>query len=107
MAARSCSCPRWRPPFVSALAPEDRCHLNGLGMIEGQPRYVTALGETDTPGGWRANKARGGLLIDIETGALKGGLDELALVGIRTRGVPLARRRAWARRCWRRTGHPR
>jgi uncharacterized protein (TIGR03032 family) len=59
--------PRWRPRFVSALAPEDRCHLNGLGMVEGRPRYVTALGETDTAGGWRANKASGGLLIDIET----------------------------------------
>jgi uncharacterized protein (TIGR03032 family) len=58
--------PRWRPPFVSALAPEDRCHLNGLGMVQGRPRYVTALGEADTAGGWRANKANGGLLIDIE-----------------------------------------
>lgn len=59
--------PRWRPPFVSALAPEDRCHLNGLGMVEGKPKYVTALGETDTPGGWRANKANGGILMDIDT----------------------------------------
>ena len=41
-----------------ALAAEDRCHLNGLAMVDGQPRYVTALGETDTPGGWRANKAQ-------------------------------------------------
>ncbi|ESA34940.1 tigr03032 family protein [Leptolyngbya sp. Heron Island J] len=57
--------PRWRPPFVSAYAPEDRCHLNGLGMVEGTPRYVTALGQTDTPGGWRQNKANGGLLMDI------------------------------------------
>ena len=40
--------PRWRPPFISALAPEDRCHLNGLGMRDGRPRYVTALGETDS-----------------------------------------------------------
>jgi uncharacterized protein (TIGR03032 family) len=59
--------PRWRPPFVSALAPEDRCHLNGLGMVDGRPRYVTALGETDTPGGWRANKANGGILMDLDT----------------------------------------
>lgn len=59
--------PRWRPPFVSAYAPEDRCHLNGLAMVDGHPQYVTALGETDSAGGWRANKATGGLLIDIET----------------------------------------
>jgi uncharacterized protein (TIGR03032 family) len=60
--------PRWRPPFVSALEPTDRCHLNGLAMVDGRPRYVTALGETDTPDGWRANKARGGVLIDVDSG---------------------------------------
>jgi uncharacterized protein (TIGR03032 family) len=60
--------PRWRPPFVSALEPTDRCHLNGLGMVNGRPRYVTALGETDTPAGWRANKARGGILMDLDSG---------------------------------------
>lgn len=58
--------PRWRPPFVSAYAPEDRCHLNGLAMVNGKPKYVTALGETNSAGGWRANKARGGLLMDID-----------------------------------------
>ena len=60
--------PRWRPPFVSALEPSDRCHLNGLGMVDGRPRYVTALGETDEPMGWRDNKARGGILMDVDTG---------------------------------------
>jgi uncharacterized protein (TIGR03032 family) len=58
--------PRWRPSFVSQLAPEDRCHLNGLGLRDGRPRYVTALGETDTPGGWRERKRDGGVLIDLE-----------------------------------------
>jgi uncharacterized protein (TIGR03032 family) len=58
---------RWRPPFISAYAPEDRCHLNGLAMVDGRPAYVTALGETDTAGGWRANKASGGLLIDVQS----------------------------------------
>jgi uncharacterized protein (TIGR03032 family) len=62
--------PRWRPPFISTLASDDRCHLNGLGMRDGQPRYVTCLGESDTAGGWRANKARGGCLIDVYSGAL-------------------------------------
>ncbi|MGF1536143.1 MAG: TIGR03032 family protein [Elainellaceae cyanobacterium] len=59
--------PRWRPPFVSAYAPEDRCHLNGLDLVDGGPKYVTALGLTDTPGGWRANKARGGVIMDVTT----------------------------------------
>ena len=59
--------PRWRPPFISGLAPEDRCHLNGLCLIDGRPAYVTALGETDTAGGWRANKKDGGLVIDVQS----------------------------------------
>ncbi|MFO0957352.1 MAG: TIGR03032 family protein [Isosphaeraceae bacterium] len=60
--------PRWRPPFVSALEPTDRCHLNGLGMVDGRPRFVTALGESDGPAGWRPNKARGGILMDVASG---------------------------------------
>jgi uncharacterized protein (TIGR03032 family) len=58
--------PEWRPHFVSALADEDRCHLNGLCMIDGKPKYVTALGTTDTRGGWRENKRDGGILMDVE-----------------------------------------
>ena len=57
--------PYWRPPFTTALAPEDRCHLNGLALVDGAPRYATALGATDTAGGWRATKASGGVLMDI------------------------------------------
>lgn len=59
---------RWRPPFISALAAEDRCHLNGMCVSEGRVRYVTALGETDTPNGWRENKAHGGIVIDVDSG---------------------------------------
>jgi uncharacterized protein (TIGR03032 family) len=67
--------PRWRPPFISALAPEDRCHLNGLGLAPNErgepvPRFVTALGQTDTPGGWRADKKGGGVLLDVPSGAV-------------------------------------
>jgi uncharacterized protein (TIGR03032 family) len=60
--------PRWRPPFVSALEPTDRCHLNGLALVDGRARYVTALGETDEPAGWRANKAKGGIVMDVDSG---------------------------------------
>jgi len=62
--------PRWRPPFISALRPEDRCHLNGLAVVNGKPRYVTALAETDTPSGWRAVKHHGGCLIEVPGGHL-------------------------------------
>jgi uncharacterized protein (TIGR03032 family) len=60
--------PRWRPPFLTALAAEDRCHLNGLAMADGAPKYVTALAETDTPQGWRPNKVTSGCLIDVASG---------------------------------------
>jgi uncharacterized protein (TIGR03032 family) len=59
--------PKWKPPFISEIVPEDRCHLNGLAIVDGRPKYVTCLGETDTVGGWRDNKASGGILIDIES----------------------------------------
>ncbi|MBO0698216.1 MAG: TIGR03032 family protein [Zavarzinella sp.] len=62
--------PRWRPPFVTGLSADDRCHLNGLCVVGGRPRYVTALGTTDTPGGWRADKPHGGCLIDVPTGEI-------------------------------------
>ena len=57
--------PRWRPRFVSELAPEDRCHLNGVAMINGHPGYVTALGETNTSEGWRTNKTSGGIVMHV------------------------------------------
>src|SRR6266542_2120119 len=60
--------PRWQPPFVTALAAEDRCHLTGLAIVDGRPKYVTALGESDTAGGWRANKPQGGCLMEVSSG---------------------------------------
>ncbi len=57
--------PVWRAPFVTADVPEDRCHLNGLAMVGGRPAYATALGTTDQPGGWRANKLSGGVLLSV------------------------------------------
>ncbi len=57
--------PRWRPPFITGLGMEDRCHLNGLGLVDERPKYVTALGQTNNPQGWRENKANGGILMDV------------------------------------------
>ena len=61
--------PRWRPPFISGIAADDRCHLNGLAMVDGRPKYVTVLGMTDKPNGWRDDKAAGGAILDIDGGA--------------------------------------
>lgn len=61
--------PVWKPAFVSALVPEDRCHLNGLALDhEGNPAYVTALGTGDTAKQWRENRLGGGAIIHVPTG---------------------------------------
>jgi uncharacterized protein (TIGR03032 family) len=60
--------PRWRPPFIKQLHPGDGCHLNGLALRDGRVRYVTALGNTNEPGGWRQNKRNGGVLLDVDSG---------------------------------------
>lgn len=60
--------PRWRPPFISQLAGEDRCHLNGLGMRDGRPAAVTAMAPSDEARGWRANKNTTGLVMDVGSG---------------------------------------
>ncbi len=60
----------WRPPFISELKPEDRCHLNGLAVENGVIKYVTALGNTDTKQGWRDNKINGGILMEYPSGKI-------------------------------------
>lgn len=57
--------PIWKPPFISRLAPEDRCHLNGLAMAEGEARYVTAVCRSDVVTGWRDRRASGGFIMDV------------------------------------------
>lgn len=61
--------PRWRPQFISGLSADDRCHLNGLALVDGRPKYVSVLGMTDAPHGWREDKAAGGAILDIDGGA--------------------------------------
>lgn len=60
----------WRPPFVSALVDEDRCHLNGLAMRDGEPAFVTAVSRSDTIDGWRDRRADGGVVVDVKTGEI-------------------------------------
>ncbi|EDX78098.1 conserved hypothetical protein TIGR03032 [Coleofasciculus chthonoplastes PCC 7420] len=57
--------PLWQPPFISKLAAEDRCHLNGLAMREGEPKYVTAVSQSDVADGWRDKRHDGGCVVDV------------------------------------------
>ncbi len=62
--------PLWRPPFLSKLAPEDRCHLNGMAMAGATPRYATAVSRSNVADGWRDRRGDGGVVIDVTTGAI-------------------------------------
>lgn len=59
---------RWKPPFISELMPEDRCHLNGMALVNGKPKYVTALAQTNEAGKWRESKANGGIIMTVPSG---------------------------------------
>ena len=59
--------PIWKPSFISEIVPEDRCHLNGLAMMDGRPKYVTAVAQTDKADGWHGQPLPKGVLIDVET----------------------------------------
>ena len=59
--------PLWHPPFISKLAPEDRCHLNGLALDSDRPRYVTLVAASDVADGWRDHRTDGGLLMDMDS----------------------------------------
>ena len=61
---------QWRPPFVSDVVPEDRCHLNSMAVVDGRPEYVTAFGEVDTFEGWRENRVSGGIVMDVPSGEI-------------------------------------
>ena len=68
--ARHSFAPLWKPPFISKIIKEDRCHLNGLAMEDGVPRYVTATSKSDTVDGWRDRRADGGVVVDVQTGEI-------------------------------------
>jgi uncharacterized protein (TIGR03032 family) len=55
--------------------PEDRCHLNGLAMSDGEPAYVTAVSESDVADGWRDRRTGGGIVIDVR-------IDEIVARGL-------------------------
>ncbi len=58
--------PIWKPAFISKILPEDRCHLNGMALLNGYPKFATALSQTDFKGGWRDNITKSGVLIDTK-----------------------------------------
>ena len=84
----------WKPKFISKLAPEDRCHLNGLAMVDGEPKYVTAVCRSDSVDGWRERRRDGGVVIDVRDrrDRLRGPVDA-ALAALAQRQAVAAQRR--------------
>jgi uncharacterized protein (TIGR03032 family) len=62
--------PLWRPPFITRLVAEDRCHLNGLAMDQGRAAYVTCVSRSDVSDGWRDRRADGGVVVDVASGEI-------------------------------------
>lgn len=60
--------PVWQPPFLTRLAAEDRCHLNGLALRDGEPRYATSVSTSDVADGWRDRRADGGVVLEVPSG---------------------------------------
>jgi uncharacterized protein (TIGR03032 family) len=81
--------PLWKPPFLSRLAAEDRCHLNGIAMESGRPHFATAVAQSDVADGWRDRRADGGVLIDVAS-------DEVVVEGLSMPHSP----RLYAGRPW-------
>lgn len=60
--------PLWRPPFISDLVREDRCHLNGLAMDGRRAAFVSAVSRSDVSDGWRDRRRDGGVIVDVDSG---------------------------------------
>lgn len=57
----------WKPPFISRIVSEDRCHLNGMALDDGKLAYVTAISKSDTIDGWRDRRSNGGIVLNTQT----------------------------------------
>ena len=75
LAAGSSFVPVWQPPFISKLAADDRCHLNGLALVDGVPTWATACGAGNGSAGWREQRTGGGVLLHIPS-------DRIAVTGL-------------------------
>jgi uncharacterized protein (TIGR03032 family) len=62
--------PKWKPSFISELVSEDRCHLNGLAMQNGEPIFATALGTGNEFQSWRNNITKGGAVFHVPSGEI-------------------------------------
>ena len=62
--------PIWKPPFITKLVSEDRCHLNGMALENEVPKYATAFNRGNSFQSWREEVTTGGILMDVQSNEL-------------------------------------
>src|SRR5262249_1330689 len=62
--------PLWKPPFLSKLAAEDRCHLNGIALESGRVRWAPAVSTGGVVDGWRDRRRDGGCILEVPSGRM-------------------------------------
>ena len=85
--------PVWRPPWISKIVAEDRCHLNGMALANGRLAYATAVSQSDVIDAWRDRRRDGGVLIDTDA-------DEVICGGLSMPHSPRVQVRDGKRRVW-------
>lgn len=56
----------WKPPWISKIINEDRCHLNGLCCIDEKPAFVTSVSKLDITRSWSdCSGKKMGIVYDI------------------------------------------
>jgi len=62
--------PYWTPPFIKGMKSEDKCHLNGMALMNQKPKYATAFNQGNSFQSWREVITTDGILMDVETNEL-------------------------------------
>ena len=62
--------PIWAPPFITRLTAEDRCHINGVALQDGEPTWITACSQGDSPASWRDHRGTGGVVVHLPSGEI-------------------------------------
>ncbi|MDX1972561.1 MAG: TIGR03032 family protein [Candidatus Sumerlaeia bacterium] len=57
----------WMPEWIDKVVPEDRCHLNGLALRDGELRYCTAVSRSNVSDGWRDKRSTSGVIVDTQS----------------------------------------
>lgn len=58
----------WMPDFIAGSDKGDRCHLNGMALVDGTLACASMVSTTDAIDGWRSHRDDGGVIVECRTG---------------------------------------